>query len=639
MHLGKAVRRLQAGAAAKAQLEAVSRPPPPTISAGEIRTQRFEAQTLAIGGVPQGGPPPPYPYPPYPYPPSGQFPQAPQPQGIPYPAQGPRFEESEHERIIRVVQEGVSIPAFKAAPVRVLLPEDKSALRDTNLAYPLIPRFPKEGEAILAYAHIHWNGEEVVYDVVEPPISEEEQKTIDRVKLELEERLDVDFTKLGEIKAKDFLRQQIQKSFSAISGLDDYRKAVLTYYIERDVAGLGRIEPLMNDPNIEDISCDGVFIPLFVYHRDPKLGSLRTNVLFEDTEELNVFVLRIAQKANKSISVASPLLDAALPDGSRIQATLGTDVARKGSNFTIRRFTEKPLTPTHMLGYKTLDSTQLAYLWMAIEHGQSILVSGSTASGKTTLLNALSLFIRPALKVVSIEDTPELRLPLPHWVPHVARSAIAVKGKTGEVTLFDLLKSSLRQRPDYIIVGEVRGREAFVLFQQMATGHASLSTIHAASISQLIDRLISPPISLPPGLLENLNIIVFLTHAKLHNDYVRRADTIVEIVGIAGDRPVGNTVFAWDPVADRFEPRERSVVLRNIAKRTGLSEAQLQEDLLRRRQVLEWMLANSIDDYREVARIINLYYTNLPRLMNFIAQGGTAAGFRGQPEAAADMGS
>ncbi|HLD78214.1 MAG TPA: hypothetical protein VJB16_04255, partial [archaeon] len=135
------------------------------------------------------------------------------------------------------------------------------------------------------------------------------------------------------------------------------------------------------------------------------------------------------------------------------------------------------------------------------------------------------------------------------------------------------------------------------------------------------------------GLLENINIIVFLTHAKLHNDYVRRADTVVEIVGIAGDRPVGNTVFAWNPVADTFEPRERSVVLRNIARRTGLSEAQLQEDLLRRRQVLEWMLANSIDDYREVARIINLYYTNLPQLMNFIAQGGTAAGFRGQAEA------
>src|SRR3989338_7955806 len=141
-----------------------------------------------------------------------------------------------------------------------------------------------------------------------------------------------------------------------------------------------------------------------------------------------------------------------------------------------------------MLRYKTLDSTQLAYLWMAIEHGQSLLISGSTATGKTTVLNVLSLFIRPTLKVVSIEDTPELRLPLPHWVPHVARSAISVKGKTGEVTLFDLLKSSLRQRPDYIIVGEVRGKEAFVLFQQIATGHSGLATIHAASISQLIDR-------------------------------------------------------------------------------------------------------------------------------------------------------
>mgnify|MGYP000114836614 FL=1 len=420
------------------------------------------------------------------------------------------------------------------------------------------------------------------------------------------------------IKAKDLLREEVLNILSEEGGLSDEQKEVLLYYIERDIIGLGKIEPLMNDPNIEDISCDGVNIPIYVYHRDTRIGSVKTNVIFEDEEELNTFVIKLAQKCRKTINIAEPLLDAALPDGSRVQATLGTDIARKGSNFTIRKFTEEPLTPIHMLKYGTLDSTQLAYLWLAVENGQSILISGGTATGKTSLLNALSLFIKPSLKVVSIEDTPELRLPHPHWIPEVARTPLSEKERHGEVTLFDLLKSSLRQRPDYIVMGEVRGKEAFVLFQQMATGHPSLATIHAASISQLIDRLTTPPISLPPTLLENINIIVFLVMSRIGEKYVRRANTIIEIVGIEKDRPVTKDVFKWDARRDRFAIVGKSTVLRNIALKLGMDEKKIKQELIRRKLVLEWMLIEGITDYVEFAKIVSRYYSNPQSILNLI---------------------
>jgi len=521
--------------------------------------------------------------------------------------------------------EGVEIPTkIKPFGFTPVVSEEKFELQNIRITYNLIPRFPKKGEKIFAYAYIYWdrNQKELVYKVIEPSITPSDTELIENIKRELEERLDVDFVKIGEIKAKEILRQEIQNILYTIQEIqfDDEKKSVLTYYIEKDILGLGKIQPLMEDPNIEDISCDGVGIPVYIYHRDPRIGSIKTNIVFSTKDELDSFVIRLAQKCRKTISIAEPLLDASLPDGSRVQATLGTDIARKGSNFTIRKFTEQPLTPTHMLRFGTLNSTQLAYLWLAVENGQSVLISGGTATGKTSLLNALSLFIKPSLKIVSIEDTPELRLPHPHWVPEVARSPLSIEGRKGEVSLFDLLKSSLRQRPDYIIMGEVRGKEAFVLFQQMATGHPSIATIHAASISQLIDRLTTPPISLPPTLIENINIIVFLTLARIRENYVRRADNILEIAGVKDGNPVTNSVFEWVPVSDSFEIKGKSLVLKNIAKKLGVTEATIQEELLRRKQILEWMLEQEIFDYKEVAKIITSYYSNPDTVLESIME-------------------
>jgi len=546
------------------------------------------------------------------------------PAGIPVPYQmPPKREEKEKKGIEESGSiEGIDIPKeYVISSEDIGKTESKLNLEKVNVSYSLIPHSVKKGEDVFAYANIKWEPSvgEVVYNVIEPPLSGEDTALINDVKKQLEEKLDVDFVKVGEIKAKEILKSEIEKILSESPvTVDERKKKTLIYYIERDIIGLGKLETIMNDPNIEDISCDGIGISFYVYHRDPRLGSLRTNIMFGDKDELDDFVVRLAQKCKKSISIAKPLLDASLPDGSRVQATLGTDIARKGSNFTIRKFTDKPLTPTHMLRFGTLDATQLAYLWLAIENRQSVLISGGSATGKTSLLNALSLFIRPNLKIVSIEDTAELRLPLPHWVPHVARTPISVEGETGEVSLFDLLRSSLRQRPDYIIVGEVRGKETFVLFQQIATGHSGLATIHAASLPQLVDRLTTPPISLPSTLLENINIVIFLVVSRLAGKSVRRSDKILEVTGVKEEKIQTNTVFGWQPVNDSFETLEKSVVLKNISKRLGLSDEVIKNELMIRKSILEWMLEQKIFDYKEAARVIDTYYSNPKKIMKMV---------------------
>ncbi len=499
--------------------------------------------------------------------------------------------------------------------------EDREKMRNMKMMYPLIPSHPKKNEKVYAYARIGWDDKQnaMVYNVVEPHITPEDRKVVEDIKRELEEKLDVDFFRLGEIKAKELVMEEVKKIMSSMHA-DKRKRDTLAYYTQRDIIGLGRIEPLMRDEDIEDVSCDGHGIPIYVYHRNPLLGSMITNIFFKDKDELDSFTMKLSQKCGKSVSVAEPLIDGSLQDGSRVQATLGTDIARRGSNFTIRKFTSSPLTPIHMLEYGTVDSTELAYLWLAMENRKSILISGGTATGKTSLLNALSLFIKPSLKIVSIEDTPELRLPHPHWVPEVARTPVSLGKETGDISLFDLLKESLRQRPDYIIVGEVRGKEAYVLFQQIATGHSGLATIHAASFDQLMDRLTTEPISLPPALIENIDIILFLTQVKIKDRYVRRMNEILELKGMRGKRPETDVIFKWKPIQDVFEHKSKSLVMESISKVLGFTEKTLKDELTVRRSILEWMKDRKIFDYKDVAKIINGYYSDPDRVINLVQE-------------------
>ncbi|MCX6818588.1 MAG: type II/IV secretion system ATPase subunit, partial [Candidatus Aenigmarchaeota archaeon] len=383
---------------------------------------------------------------------------------------------------------GIAIPEM-AEPVEkkdisMLLSEESPDLKIVDMKYPLIPQKPRKGEHVFAYAHIFYNkrSNELIYNVIEPEINEIEKKVLADIKEYIQEKLNINFAQIRKKEAFGYITNIFNRALEYFKvKFETSAEEKLKYYVFRDFVGLEMIEPFMKDKQIEDISCDGVNIPLYVYHRDPRFGSLKTNIIFKSADELDLFVNKLSEKCGKSISVARPLLDGTLPEGSRVQATLGSDIARHGSNFTIRMFTEEPLTPTDIIEFGTCDPRMMAYFWILVEHGLSFLVSGSTATGKTSFLNVLSLFIKPQMKIVSVEDTSELRLSHSHWIPEVARTPIS---ETGKVDMFELLKSSLRQRPDYIIVGEVRGSEAYVLFQQMATGHPGLSTIHAENMSK-----------------------------------------------------------------------------------------------------------------------------------------------------------
>jgi len=520
----------------------------------------------------------------------------------------------------------IEIPDFITKRVTKLGLGEEEEITSFTTAYPLIPEKPSRGEPVLAYTQITWDRRRgcYVYNVIQPTMSSNLKKLFKKVRRLLEEKLDVDLTKLKKTEAKDYLHKQSLQLLEYFEiQLTEDEKRVLGYYIDRDFLGMGVIEPLMNDQNIEDISCDGVGIPLYVFHRNPLLGSIPTNLTFYNSEELDSYLVRLAQLCGQAISVIDPLLDGTLPDGSRIQGTLATDIARRGSNFSIRKFTKFPFTPTHILQYGTADIKTLAFLWFAIDYGCSVLVSGGTATGKTVFLNVLSLFIKPEMKIVSIEDTAELRLPHPHWVPHVARVPISSEAekKRGDIDLFDLLKESLRQRPDYIIVGEVRGKEAYVLFQQMATGHPSLATLHADTLEKLTNRLITPPISLPPSLLENLDLVVFLTKMKYKGKYVRKVKNIYEIIGfdIKEKRIKTNKIFQWDALKDKINITNKSVILKKIVDRTGLSDKKIIEELKRRMLVLYWLQEKNMTDYRDVVRVMNLYYDFPERTIDIIS--------------------
>lgn len=515
--------------------------------------------------------------------------------------------------------EGVSLTE---TPGTMRIKEPEIDIKRINIMYNLINS--KTGRPF-ASTNIKWSHPDssLVYTLVEPILTSEEEKLLKEIKMTLIEKLDVDFTALRKGQARDYLIRRFEETINLMAAdFAPEKKEDILYYVERDFVGMGKIEPLMQDPNIEDISCDGVNIPIYIFHRNPVIGSIKTNVFFDSAEELDIFVSKLAQRCGKNISIASPLLGGSLPDRSRVQATLGTDIARRGSNFTIRKFTSRPLTPVQLIKFKTIDPKIAAFLWTAVEYGRSILMSGGVASGKTTLLNALSLFIKPDLKVVSIEDTAELILPHPHWVPSVARLAMAASEgkKTGEVDLFDLLKESLRQRPDYLIVGEVRGREAYVLFQQIATGHSSMATIHADSMERLVDRLTTPPISLPASLIQSLDIIVFILKIKYGETYVRRIKGIYEITGFDRDKniPTVNQVFSWNPLNDKYDVINKSTVLKKISDQYGIPEALLQKEISRRTKVIKWMLERNILDYIDVAKIIKLYYTRQQDLLDAI---------------------
>ena len=453
---------------------------------------------------------------------------------------------------------------------------------------------------------------EYKYIVKEPQLTEEEEKLKNELIRLFKLLADIPVFDLDE-KEKEKILEESLNQIIRDNGLKipEKSKDKIFYYIMRDFVGYGKIDILMKDGEIEDISCDGYSVPVFVHHR--KYQSIETNVKFRDGEELDAFVIRLAQICGKQISVYAPIVDGKLPDGSRLQATLSKTVTKE-STFTVRRFREDPLTPVDLIESNTMSLEMAAYFWLAIEHGASILFCGGTASGKTTTLNALSLFIPPNHKIISIEDTREVNLPHKNWIAGTTREGFstAETEKTGkDIDMFDLLRAALRQRPRVIIVGEVRGREAYALFQAMATGHTSYATIHASSIHTLIQRLENPPISLPRALLTSLDIIVFINAIPVGGKLIRRITSVTEIIRMDPDTKqlIFMQPFRWvSKVDDRFECTGSSKVLTDIRLLNEWDEKRLQKEMKNRMKVLEWMLKNKVRSYKEVGAIIAEYY-------------------------------
>jgi len=459
-----------------------------------------------------------------------------------------------------------------------------------------------------AYAVLTMNPvtKEVVYEVQEPTLSEEEVKVLAEIKNHLVETLDVTLSSFKDEKdAIEYLKERMRDV------IEQYRLPVkenfekLAYYIVRDFIGYGKIDVLMRDPLIEDISCNGVGLPIYVWHRDYE--SLPTNVVFDDERELDSFVIRLAHRAGRMITLANPILDASLPDGSRIQLTLGGQVTRHGSTFTIRKFRRDLLTIVDLIRLNTLSAEIAALLWFLIENRISVLVCGGAASGKTTLLNCLSNFIKPDLKIVTIEDTPELQLYHKNWVRSVTRPAYTSSAR--EITLFDLLKAAVRQRPDYIIVGEIRGEEAYTLFQAISIGHLAMATIHADSVIAAIRRLENPPMNIPRNLIAQLNIATVQTRVEKNGLPARRTKVITEIVGLDYKTKdiLMNDIYRWDPRTDSFVFTGRCITLERVAKNLGMTISEAWREIERRKRILEWMVKKNLRRFDQVAEIIRSY--------------------------------
>jgi len=387
-------------------------------------------------------------------------------------------------------------------------------------------------------------------------------------------------------------------------------KEKIFYHLYRDFLGYGRIDILMHDDGIEDISCDGPETPIFIHHR--KYEAIETNIYFDGEDELDSFIVRLCQISGKQISIYSPIVDGKLPDGSRLQSTLARTVT-KGSTFTIRKFKENPLTPLDLIEFKSLSPEMAAYFWIAIESGASILFCGGTASGKTTALNALSLFIPASHKIVSIEDTREVSLPHKNWIAGTTRKGFSSseENKTGkDIDMFDLIRAALRQRPRVIIVGEVRGKEAYSLFQAMATGHTSYATVHASTIHTLIQRLENPPISLPRALLTSLDVIVFQNAVEIGKKMVRRMTSVTEIIKLDSDtnQLIFMAPFTWvSRTDDRFESSRNSKIYNRMKQQNDWSDDELDQEISNRISVLEWMRNKNIRSYQDFGKIIAEY--------------------------------
>ncbi|MBN2111325.1 MAG: type II/IV secretion system ATPase subunit [Methanosarcinaceae archaeon] len=514
------------------------------------------------------------------------------------------------EKLINPTPETVEELFFDIGEISV--PKPGVPQREVDIVYEVTPGFQ--------YVHVGFVVDELRYECMEPPMSDSEKEAMRIIQNAFDKMAHSEILLVEEENRKEALRDRFDLIVEIYRfKLTDSQKDKFFYYLHKKYMGFDRIDILMKDPYIEDVTCNGPYSSLYVNHR--VYGSVRTDVVFEEIE-LNNFVMRMAQAAGRHISILQPIRDATLTDGSRANLTLGKEVTKRGSTFTIRRFRSNPVSCIDLMNYGTYDSRVLAYFWLMIEYKRSVLAAGGTASGKTTTLNALGSFIPPEYKIVSIEDTAEMNLMHPNWTQSITRAGFGGDGgnggrSAGDVELYDLLKAALRQRPEYIVVGEVRGEEAGTLFQAISVGHPCMGTIHAGSIHELLSRVESEPMNVPRNLFASVDIVIFNAMIKVGEHFIRRALRIVEIVELDPERGdlITNPVFKWDPVTDRYDFSGSSSLFEDIRDEFGIDEDELVREMDIRALYLESLAEKGITQYEDVARAIRKYSREKDELM------------------------
>ncbi|MCC6021436.1 MAG: Flp pilus assembly complex ATPase component TadA [Thermoproteaceae archaeon] len=456
------------------------------------------------------------------------------------------------------------------------------------------------------------------YRAVEPPLAKEEAELLARLKWALQ---NVSGVKNGVLilareKREERLAELVKRAASEFKIKVDGRVwDKLLYYLRRDLLGYGVLDPLVRDPHVEDVHVDG---PGHVHVWHSKWESLKTNIVLT-LEELDTYVQRLSALTGKPVSYADPILEGMLPEGYRLELVI-PPASPRGPSFVIRKYFVVPITLVDMVRMGTISADAVAYLWLMLDYGRNVIIVGPTGAGKTTLLNALLYLIRPDAKILTIEDTREINLVHEHWQALLTRPSRA--GDVRDVSAFDLLAVAMRSRPDYIALGEIRGEEAYVLFQAFGSGHSGATTIHAETIEDAVKRLLTRPMNVPPMLVSLAHAFVRIVRVKAGGRIVRRVVEIAENMGVArGGRPRLHYVFRWNPERDALEQVNESKHLETISRTRFVALDALKRDYQLRRELIQLMAERGYTTPYVVARVFTLYHLSPERALEAVRAG------------------
>jgi len=494
--------------------------------------------------------------------------------------------------------------------------------RDDAIAIPVSPTI-MNGEEVERYPikepylYITIARDEIgtpMYLIDEPALTEEEIGVYSKLMSVLQYELQAPY---DGIDPKQYFAEQAKRMITryamSMGATPNITWNKVYYYVTRDMVGYGPLEAMMHDPNIEDVSIDGVGRGVYVWHK--KYESLRTNLMFNTEKQLDDTVVRLVHMSGKHISTAYPIVDATMPGRHRLTATFRKEISQYGSTVTIRKFREDPFTIIDLLNFKTMSHEMAAYTWLLMEHGVSSIIVGATASGKTTLLNSIVSLTRPNAKIVTIEEVHEINIYHQNWVPLVSRLGYGLGDeKVGEIPLFNLVKASMRMRPDFLIVGEVRGEEAFVLFQAISTGHGGMCTLHADDVESAVQRLTSKPMDVAPIHIRFLDLLFTVRNTSVTDPVTKQTHRTRRVLAVHEilDYNKYNKIFEWDPSTDRQilvkDSLEHSEKLKTVGRDTGRSVEELVEEIKRREIVLRWLQNKNIRDFRQLGTVFEQYH-------------------------------